>query len=135
MANEKDMINSSEDTKQDDAKNESIVSVAQYANVAIRTYTSDVSFKTMMNGVEDGIYEIPKFQRFYKWDTYKAEELAASLVRGMPIPPIYVYRNDEGVLRILDGQQRVISLFLYYKGKNRKNRKVIDFRDGNIERV
>ena len=120
MANEKDTVNNLEISKQDDAKDESIVSAAQYANAAIRTYTSDVSFKTMMNGVEDGIYEIPKFQRFYKWDTYKAEELAASLVRGMPIPPIYVYRNDEGVLRILDGQQRVISLFLYFKGKTRK---------------
>lgn len=115
---------------------EIILEAEQYANVAIRTYTSDIAFKTIMNGIEDGLYEIPKFQRYYKWTTRQAEELATSLVRGMPIPPIYVYRGEKGVLRILDGQQRVISLYLYFKGKARKNmRRVVDFKDGIISEI
>lgn len=35
----------------------------------------------------------------------------------MPIPPIYAYRNEMNQLEILDGQQRVISMVLYYMGK------------------
>ncbi len=120
------------DIKQDDAWKEKIGSVFQYSNASIRTYTSDVSFKTLMQGIEDGLYEIPAFQRFYKWSIEQAEELATSLVRGMPIPPIYVYRTEEGILRILDGQQRIISLFLYYKGVSKSNRAVIDFRNKDI---
>ncbi len=47
-----------------------------------------------------------------------------SLLRGMPIPPIYTCRNKDNQLEILDGQQRVMSLFFYYIGyflNNRKN--------------
>ena len=42
--------------------------------------------------------------------------LVDSLLNGFPIPPIYTCRNKENQLEILDGQQRVMSLFFYYIG-------------------
>lgn len=47
--------------------------------------------------------------------------MAISLIRGLPIPPIYVYRNEKKQMVIIDGQQRILSLFLYSKGKYIKN--------------
>lgn len=100
-------------------------------NVMIQTVTTQVSFSTLMTELEKGYYVIPGFQRMYRWTEGKVEELAVSLVRGMPIPPIYGYRNKEHQVVILDGQQRIISLYLYYIGKyiKRKKNAFIDVRN------
>lgn len=97
-------------------------------NVMIQTSTTQMSFSALMIGLEKGDYVIPRFQRMYRWNEDQVEELAVSLVRGMPIPPIYCYRNNEQQIVILDGQQRIISLYLYYIGKclNRKKNAFVD---------
>lgn len=87
-----------------------------YGNTHVQQYKTDVAFKTLVEGVEEGLYVIPDFQRLYKWKKEQVQELAISLIRGLPIPPIYAYRNGSGQLEILDGQQRVVSMYLYYKG-------------------
>lgn len=99
-------------------------------DVMIQTVTTQMSFSSMMNGLEKGDYIIPGFQRMYRWTESQVEELAISLVRGMPIPPIYCYRNREQQIVILDGQQRMLSLYFYYIGKfiKRKRNAFIDFR-------
>lgn len=104
-------------------------------NVRIQTVTTQVSFSSMMAGLERGDYVIPGFQRMYRWSEGQVEELAISLVRGMPIPPIYCYRNREQQIVILDGQQRVISLYLYYIGSflKRKRNAFIDARKAASE--
>ena len=63
--------------------------------------------------------------------------MARSLVRGYPIPPIYAYRNPDGQLEILDGQQRVMSLFFYYIGKFIDIQKVsaVDYRKMDVENM
>ncbi len=81
-------------------------------NVMIQTVTTQMGFRSLMFGLESGDYVIPGFQRMYRWTEEKVEELANSLVRGMPIPPIYCYRNKEHQQVILDGQQRILSLYL-----------------------
>ncbi len=81
----------------------------------------DLGFKTVVDGFNELLYVIPKYQRKYIWTKEQVENLAVSLIRGLPIPPIYVYRNKEKQMEILDGQQRILSLFLYYKGKYIKN--------------
>ncbi len=83
----------------------------------VQQYKSDVAFKTLVEGVNDNLYYIPKYQRKFRWKKEQVQELARSLVMGYPIPPIYAYRNLDGQLEILDGQQRVMSLFFYYIGK------------------
>lgn len=93
-------------------------------NVMIRTVTTQMAFSSMMGGLEKGDYVIPDFQRMYRWSESQAEELAISLVRGMPIPPIYCYRNDEQQIVVLDGQQRILSLYLYFIGKFLKKREM-----------
>ncbi len=99
-------------------------------NVMIQTVTTQMAFSSMMDGLEKGDYIIPGFQRMYRWKETQVEELAVSLVRGMPIPPIYCYRNREQQIVILDGQQRIFSLYLYFKGKylRRTKNAFVDFR-------
>lgn len=88
-----------------------------YNAVSINQVKSDVAFRTLVEGVNEHMYVIPEYQRKFRWSKKKIENLAISLIKGLPIPPIYTYRNDENQLEILDGQQRIISLFLYFYGK------------------
>lgn len=88
-----------------------------YNEISISQVKSDVAFRTLVECVNENMYVIPEYQRKFRWSKQKIENLAVSLIKGLPIPPIYTYRNDDNQLEILDGQQRVISLFLYYFGK------------------
>lgn len=100
----------------------------------IQQYKSDVGFRTLVEGVNENLYIIPKYQRKYRWDKGRVVGLVESLLRGLPIPPIYTCRNEENQLEILDGQQRVMSLFFYYIGfwMNSEKRKGINFSELDI---
>lgn len=106
---------------------------AIYGSVHVQQYKTDVAFKSLVQGIEDNLYIIPDFQRVYRWTETQVEDLAVSLVKGMPIPPIYAYRNDENQLEILDGQQRLLSMYFYYIGKYKKSKRggYIDLRKLN----
>lgn len=107
-----------------------------YNKISIQQYKTDMGFKALVEGVHDNLFVIPEYQRKYRWSKEQVEELAASLIRDLPIPPIYTYRNKDGQLEILDGQQRVMSLYFYYKGmffKNAKN-SVFDYSDLDVDR-
>ena len=92
-------------------------------NVLVRNTMLQISFNSLISGIEQGDYIIPGFQRFYRWKEEQVENLAISFIRGMPIPPIYCYRNKKHQLVILDGQQRILSLYLYYKGEYFKRKR------------
>lgn len=101
-------------------------------NVMIQTVMTQMSFSSLMIGLERGDYVIPRFQRLYRWKESQVEELAVSLVKGMPIPPIYCYCNQEQQKVILDGQQRILSLYLYYIGKYIQRKKMLLLMQGRL---
>lgn len=103
--------------------------ISYLENIKIQQYKSDVGFRTLVESVNDNLYIIPHYQRKYRWTKAQVKELVYSLIKGFPIPPIYTYRNQENQLEILDGQQRIMSLFFYYIGKymNPSKNSVIDF--------
>ena len=88
-----------------------------YNQISIQQYKTDMGFKALVEGVHDNLFVIPEYQRKYRWSKEQVEELATSLIRDLPIPPIYTFRNKSGQLEILDGQQRVMSLYFYFRGK------------------
>ena len=101
--------------------------VNELGGLGIQQYKTDVGFRTLVEGVNENLYVIPKYQRKYRWTREQVESLVESLLLGLPIPPFYACRNKEGQLEILDGQQRIMSLFFYYIGyylKTKKNTSV-----------
>lgn len=82
----------------------------------IQQYKTDVGFRTLVESVNENMYVIPKYQRKFRWSKEQVVSLAESLICGLPIPPVYACRNEKNQLEILDGQQRVMSLFFYYIG-------------------
>ncbi len=103
--------------------------------MSIQQYKTDVGFRTLVEGVNENLYIIPKYQRKYRWSKEQVISLVESLIRGLPIPPIYTSRNDRNQLEILDGQQRILSLFFYYIGYylDRKKNNSVDFSEIEVE--
>ena len=94
----------------------------------IQKESINIAFKSLMEEVGNLEYKIPKYQRSYVWTKEQIEALIFSLLMDYPIPPIYVYVEPETKERyILDGQQRIISLYLYYCGYTLITNDLIDF--------
>lgn len=58
----------------------------------------------------------PTFQRKYVWDVKKASRLVESILLGVPIPIVYTSELESGVEIVIDGQQRLMSLFSFMDG-------------------
>ena len=59
------------------------------------------------------ISERPKFQRKYVWNNKLASKLIESILLNVPIPPCYLSQNEDFELDVIDGQQRLYSIYRY----------------------
>jgi len=93
-------------------------------------------FSTVMNDIETGAVKIPQFQRDFVWNRHKSAKLVDSLLKGYPIGTFILWRTREQLRSIrnlgnielpptpagdyihyvLDGQQRLTTLFATVKG-------------------
>lgn len=65
---------------------------------------------------DDRMNLIPPFQRRRVWSTKLRQKLLENMLRGKPIPAIFLYKTAEGssfIYNILDGKQRLESLLLF----------------------
>jgi hypothetical protein len=58
----------------------------------------------------------PPFQRGYVWDRTKASRLIESVLLNVPLPLIYTAEEDNGLEVVIDGQQRLLTLFHFIDG-------------------
>lgn len=57
---------------------------------------------------------VPDFQRPYVWTIKQASEFVDSMLRGLPVPSMFFYDdNDNSRLLVVDGQQRLRSLYAF----------------------
>lgn len=55
----------------------------------------------------------PSFQRHYVWSNRLASRLIESILLNVPIPPCYLSQNDDFELDVIDGQQRLYSIYRF----------------------
>ena len=60
-------------------------------------------------------YKIPRFQRSYVWKAKNIISLLDSIMKGYPIGGVITWNTDDSD-KIIDGQQRVTSLYNSYNG-------------------
>lgn len=53
----------------------------------------------------------PEFQRLFRWDASRKTRFIESLLLGIPVPPIFVYQNEGGIWELIDGLQRLSTVF------------------------
>ena len=59
----------------------------------------------------------PDFQRQYVWDRKKASRLVESVLLRVPLPIVYLSEQPDGKEYVIDGQQRLTSLFSFVDGR------------------
>ena len=94
------------------------------------------SFEKVMSGIEFGTLKIPQFQREFVWPREKSAKLIDSILKGFPIGTFILWKTKEQLRfvkeiggqtlpptpkgdyseQILDGQQRLTSLYAACKG-------------------
>lgn len=71
-----------------------------------------MSIGELINLYKDGELDIhPEFQRVFRWSDYQKTKLIESIMLNIPIPPIFVSQNEEGVWDVIDGVQRLSTIF------------------------
>lgn len=83
--------------------------------VIIQPY--DYAVRTLMDMIVDGDLKLdPDYQRRYKWDDGKASRFIESISLNIPVPVIYLAEELDGSFSVIDGQQRLTSLFRFMRG-------------------
>lgn len=81
----------------------------------ISVIPNDFNITTIYNLIDSGAIEMPVFQRNYIWDKNRASRFIESLILGLPIPQIFLYQKARNQFLVIDGQQRLLSIYYFIK--------------------
>ncbi|MDV7144754.1 DUF262 domain-containing protein [Tropicimonas sp. TH_r6] len=110
------------------------------------------TYHDLISEIKKGIIKVPKFQRDFVWDIWKTAGLLDSILKGYPIGTFILWETDQrinevknignldlpetptgqNVQYVLDGQQRITSLFAAFLGAKIQKvgeRKLTDYKD------
>lgn len=85
-----------------------LVDEIQAARKKVVTDGYEMSLGEIINLYKDDELVIdPVFQRLYRWEDERKARFIESLILGIPIPPIFVYQDENGIWELIDGLQRL----------------------------
>lgn len=88
-------------------------------DIVIPTFDPEVKPKENLQG----------FQRRFVWTKPQCDRFVESLLLGLPVPGIFLMKQNDGRLLVLDGQQRLRTLRAFYEGILRGK----EFTLGNVQ--
>jgi uncharacterized protein with ParB-like and HNH nuclease domain len=111
-------------------ESEIIDNESSFVNFEILTYPADYTLEVLVNKMENEQIKIPNFQRRFVWSLNQASKLIESFLLGLPVPAIFLYADKDDNLNVIDGQQRLLTIYYFFKGLfgEEKNGKRITFK-------
>jgi len=109
---EKNIDNQEEDLEIENSEQEN-EAVVEYD---IASYPSDFTLDNLYSQWKKGSIVIPEFQREYVWSIRQASLLIDSFMMGLPVPPVFLYLAEDNKYLVIDGQQRLLSIFFFFEG-------------------
>ena len=86
--------------------------IKQSATIKTDSYT--MSIGELLNLYRDNELDIhPEFQRVFRWTNSQKTKLIESILLGIPIPPIFVAQREDGIWDVVDGVQRLSTIFQF----------------------
>lgn len=83
----------------------------------IVSYPSDPTLDLLHQKWERQEIIIPGFQRGWVWSHVQASRLIESFLLGLPVPPIFVYKEPASQKQlVIDGQQRLKTIWAFFEG-------------------
>lgn len=107
-----------------------------YSNDDIYNITSwgaDLSFRELITMYEEDELVKPELQRHYVWDKNEASRFVESLLLGLPVPSIFLANTKDDLKLIVDGYQRIMTVYDFVRGIWSKDNRV--FRLSNTEKI
>ena len=96
----------------------------------INTFGADYTVDGLVKRFERGDIFVPEFQRNFVWTWRQASKFVESILLGLPIPSVFLYREEHTQKHlIVDGLQRISTLHAFHKGRFRHNDRVFRLRD------
>ena len=89
---------------------------------------NDFNVVTIANFIDSGAVKVPGFQRNYVWDIKRASKLIESLILGLPVPQVFLYEEDRNRFLVIDGQQRLMTIYFFVKQRFPKRSKRAELR-------
>ncbi|CDM97845.1 MULTISPECIES: DUF262 domain-containing protein [Limnospira] len=84
---------------------------------SITSYGADYPVDSLVKRMKNGSIYVPQFQRGYVWDHREASRFIESLLLGLPVPGIFLAKEqDTQKLLVIDGQQRLKTIQYFYDG-------------------
>ncbi|WP_125834047.1 DUF262 domain-containing protein [Pseudomonas sp. o96-267] len=85
---------------------------------SLRTDKIDLSYGELASMFEkEELIINPEYQRLFRWSEHQITSFIESLLLGFPVPAIFVAETEDGVWELVDGLQRVSSVFGFMKVK------------------
>lgn len=79
----------------------------------ISVIPNDFNVNTIVNMITAHHIEMPVYQRNYVWDKKEASRFIESLILGLPVPQLFLYQKEKNKFAVIDGQQRLFSLYYF----------------------
>lgn len=100
----------------------------------INSWGADLSFRELITMYDEDELLKPELQRYYVWDKPEASRFIESILLGLPVPSIFLANTSEDKKLIIDGYQRIMTVFDYVKkGVWRKDGKI--FKLSNTDKI
>ena len=81
----------------------------------ISSFGTDISFRELITMYDEGDLEKPEMQRRYVWQKQEASRFIDSILLGLPVPSIFLAKNNEEKRLIVDGYQRIMTVYDFVK--------------------
>ena len=92
---------------------------AKYKRGEIRIVTEQARYpvKSIKSMLDDEDYKLnPEYQRRKRWDNGKKSRLIESFIMNVPLPPIFLYEYEYSKFEVMDGLQRLTTIYDFYSG-------------------
>lgn len=100
----------------------------------LSTDKMDISFGELINLYKnDELIIRPEYQRLFRWSNLQKTLLIESILLGIPIPPIFVYEDENGVWELVDGLQRVATIISFFGELKEKNVFSVNVENGSTD--
>lgn len=82
----------------------------------ITSWGADITLRDIVASYEDGDILKPELQRKYVWDKKESSRFIESILLGLPVPSVFLANTPDGFKLIVDGYQRIKTIYDFYKG-------------------
>ena len=85
---------------------------------ALQIQKADFTVNSVIDKINRGKVNLrPSYQREYVWTVRTASKLVESLILNIPIPTMFFHETQGGKLEVVDGKQRLTSIWSFIQGE------------------